>query len=83
MTGASGNGVGTGGSSWNGDTLSYPAVPYSSADFNHETCPNADGNIHNYDSPDEVRGHFVPVCAMCVVSVCRVCCICVRKRGSG
>ncbi|KAK7482695.1 hypothetical protein BaRGS_00026104, partial [Batillaria attramentaria] len=49
------SGTGTGGSQWNGDTLSYPGVPYSAQDFNSITCPSPDGNIHNYGNREEVR----------------------------
>ncbi|KAK7490507.1 hypothetical protein BaRGS_00018293, partial [Batillaria attramentaria] len=56
MTGAGGYGTGTGGSQWNGGTLNYPAVPYSSLDFNGaHNCHTHDGNIHDYNNPQEVR----------------------------
>ncbi|XP_025110828.1 alpha-amylase-like isoform X2 [Pomacea canaliculata] len=54
MTGASGGGTGTAGSSWDGGALSYPGVPFGSGDF-HSNCPSGDGNIHNYGNPAEVR----------------------------
>jgi len=47
MCGAGGTGVGTGGSSYG--HLHYPAVPYSSLDFNGaHNCPTASGNIESY-----------------------------------
>ncbi|MCI3325434.1 alpha-amylase family glycosyl hydrolase, partial [Escherichia coli] len=55
MTGAGGSGSGTGGSHWDGGALSYPGVPFGSGDFNRDNCPTADGNIHNYGNPTEVR----------------------------
>nr|KAG5696356.1 hypothetical protein BaRGS_028351 [Batillaria attramentaria] len=56
MTGASGSGTGTGGSSWNGGSLQYPGVPYGPNDFNDgSACHTGDGNIHNYGNPEEVR----------------------------
>lgn len=56
MTGAGGSGSGTGGSHWDGGSLSYPGVPYSSWDFNSGSeCSTGDGNIHNYNDPNEVR----------------------------
>lgn len=41
MSGAERKGVGTGGSEYNGETASFPAVPYSQSDFN--TCQNCGG----------------------------------------
>lgn len=56
MTGAGGSGTGTGGSHWDGGSLSYPGVPFSSWDFNSGSeCSTGDGNIHNYNDPNEVR----------------------------
>lgn len=50
MTGAGGQGTGTGGSHWDGDSLSYPGVPFSSWDFNgNGECHTGDLNIHNYE----------------------------------
>lgn len=56
MTGAGGQGTGTGGSHWDGGSLSYPGVPFSSWDFNgNGECHTSDLNIHNYGNKDEVR----------------------------
>nr|AEI58894.1 amylase [Pteria penguin] len=56
MTGSGGSGTGTGGSHWDGGSLSYPGVPFSSWDFNSfSECHSGDGNIHNYNDPNEVR----------------------------
>lgn len=41
---------GTGGASAKPENLSYPAVPYSSKDFNHPVC-----TIQNYNNATEVR----------------------------
>jgi len=49
---ASGNGVGTGGSSYSGQ--SYPGVPFSSQDFHHPIC-----DIENYGDPTEVRNCYL------------------------
>lgn len=46
---AAGNGQGTGGSSASVSTLSFPAVPFGSGDFN----PNC--AINNYNDPNQVR----------------------------
>lgn len=56
MTGTGGSGTGTAGSHWDGDSLSYPGVPYSAWDFNTgNECHSSDMNIHNYNDPTEVR----------------------------
>ena len=56
MTGAGGQGTGTDGSHWDGGSLSYPGVPFSSWDFNgNGECHTGDLNIHNYGNKDEVR----------------------------
>nr|AGN55419.1 amylase [Pinctada fucata]AGN55420.1 amylase [Pinctada fucata] len=55
MTGG-GSGSGTGGSRYDGGSLSYPGVPFSSWDFNAGSeCHSGDGDIHNYNDPNEVR----------------------------
>lgn len=46
---AAGTGTGTGGSTSNAGSLSWPSVPYGSGDFN----PNC--NINNYNDPNQVR----------------------------
>ena len=48
-------GVGTGGSSYNSDTLDFPGVPFSSADFSDYRCKSQNGLINNYGDPNEVR----------------------------
>ncbi|KAL3892174.1 hypothetical protein ACJMK2_004408 [Sinanodonta woodiana] len=56
MTGSGGSGQGTGGSQWDGNSLSFPGVPFSSWDFNDaSTCSTSDLNIHNYQNVQEVR----------------------------
>ncbi|KAK3593460.1 hypothetical protein CHS0354_020226 [Potamilus streckersoni] len=56
MTGSGGGGTGTGGSHWDGNSLSYPGVPYSNLDFNDGSkCHTGDLNIHNYNNAEEVR----------------------------
>ena len=57
MTGG-GWGTGTGGSSWNADTLAFPGVPYSPWDFNEcIMCPRASCEIEAYDDPVEVSNN--------------------------
>ncbi|KAL7011009.1 hypothetical protein ACKWTF_014046 [Chironomus riparius] len=46
---AAGNGAGTGGSSVSASSLSFPAVPFGSGDFN-PSCA-----INNYNDPNQVR----------------------------
>ena len=49
-------GQGTAGSSWSGDSQSYPAVPYSNLDFHdNRACHSGDMEIHNYDDATECR----------------------------
>ena len=48
-------GVGTGGSSYNSDTLDFPGVPFTSNDFNDYRCKSQTGLINNYGDPNEVR----------------------------
>ncbi|KAK7100025.1 alpha-amylase-like isoform X2 [Littorina saxatilis] len=56
MTGSGGRGSGTGGSHYDGGSLSYPGVPFGPNDFNNgANCHTGDGNIHNYGNPEEVR----------------------------
>ena len=54
MTGA-GSGQGTGGTSWDYNSESYPGVPYGPNDFNDHNCHSADGGIDNYQDADQVR----------------------------
>jgi hypothetical protein len=45
-----GSGIGSDGSYFNADTLSYPGVPYETSDFNGRTeCPNESLNIEVYN----------------------------------
>ena len=56
MTGTERSGTGTAGSKFNGGTLDFPGVPYTSANFNPRSkCPSSDGHIDNYDNAAEVR----------------------------
>jgi len=55
MCGAGGTGTGTGGTSFNADTMDFPGVPWSSNDFNHNKCNTASGNIENYNDANQVR----------------------------
>ncbi|XP_021339726.1 alpha-amylase-like [Mizuhopecten yessoensis] len=56
MTGVGGSGTGTAGSHWDGDSLSYPGVPFSAWDFNSGSeCHSSDMNIHDYNNAEEVR----------------------------
>ena len=57
------NTPGTGGSSFDAGTESYPGVPYSGFDFNDGSCHTESGNIENYNDANQV--------CMCV-------CVCVR-----
>ncbi|XP_071852491.1 alpha-amylase-like [Apostichopus japonicus] len=54
---AAGGTVGSAGSSYDAGNYDFPAVPYSSWDFNvpNNRCPNPNGGIDNYGYPDEVR----------------------------
>ena len=65
------NGTGTAGHHFDGVNFSYPGVPYSTPDFNGKSeCPTADGGIHDWSNPIEVRncgllglkGTFTPRC---------------------
>ena len=56
MTGGFGPGTGTGGSNFDGVSLNYPMVPFSSSDFNVQgQCTSKTGDIENYQDADEVR----------------------------
>ena len=55
-----GQGYGIAGSYYDTNSLSFPAVPYSSADFNSKTsspskCPSNSGSIENYNDANQVR----------------------------
>ena len=48
MTALGQNGTGDGGSSYNGDNLDFPGVPYSPEHFTPRSlCPSSDGNNQN------------------------------------
>lgn len=56
MTGSGGTGQGTGGSSYDANSLQFPGVPYGPTDFNDgSNCHTSDLSIHNYQNPEEVR----------------------------
>ncbi|XP_055958799.1 alpha-amylase [Patella vulgata] len=56
MTGAGGTGYGTGGSSYDANSLNFPGVPFGGNDFNGgNECHSSDGSIHNYNNAEEVR----------------------------
>ena len=49
-------GKGTEGSSYDGNAMKYDGVPFSSLDFHgHESCPQNDLEIHDYDNAVEAR----------------------------
>lgn len=55
MTGGS-SGSGTAGSSYNGNSMQYPGVPYGPNDFNgYPKCPERDLEVHDYENPNEAR----------------------------
>ena len=54
MSGMDGKGTGTGGSSFDGGSQSYPGVPFSNMDFNQPIC-----QIQNYGDPTEVRNCYL------------------------
>lgn len=56
MTGTERSGVGTAGSKFDGGTLDFPEVPYTSTHFNPRSkCPSGSGSIQNYGNAMEVR----------------------------
>ena len=56
MTGNLGQGVGSAGSQFNGDQMSYPAVPYDRTNFNGKAkCGTENSNINNYDDSWQLR----------------------------
>ena len=48
-------GTGTGGSEYDSDNLRFPAVPYTSTDFNDYRCNSDTGLINNYGDVSQVR----------------------------
>jgi len=56
MCGSGGSGQGTGGTSFNADSLQFPGVPFGPNDFNDQSsCPTGDLQIHDYNNAQEVR----------------------------
>ncbi|KAL4216996.1 alpha-amylase [Mactra antiquata] len=50
------SGSGTAGDHFDGNSCSFPAVPYSNLDCNAgDVCHSSDGSIQNYNNPEEVR----------------------------
>ena len=50
------SGTGTAGNTFDGESCSYPAVPYGSNDCNGaDVCHTSDGNVHDYNNIAEVR----------------------------
>jgi len=54
MTGHGDSGTGTAGSSYDGNSESYPGVPFGSNDFHQPYC-----EIQNYNNADEVRNCYL------------------------
>ncbi|KAL7646603.1 UNVERIFIED_CONTAM: hypothetical protein RMT77_001854 [Armadillidium vulgare] len=60
MAGVGQSGTGSGGSSFDSDSLSFPGVPYGSNDFTPRSmCPSSDGGIHDYNNAEEVRNCYL------------------------
>jgi len=56
MSGSGGAGTGTGGTSYDAGSQSFPGVPFGPTDFNDgSNCHTGDLSIHNYNSAEEVR----------------------------
>ncbi|CAL8072299.1 unnamed protein product [Orchesella dallaii] len=56
MTGNSVYGRGTGGSDFDARIHSFPAVPFTAADFNDKsTCPTESGGVEDYQDPIQIR----------------------------
>lgn len=55
MSGGWPNGtIGTGGTTFNYYTESYPGVPYSKLDFNDKNCHTSSGGIDSYQNANQV-----------------------------
>ena len=64
MTGHGASGQGTGGSSFDGASESYPGVPFSNLDFHQPYC-----EISNYNDPNDVRAlKFWHVCFLYLIN---------------
>ncbi|XP_025086169.1 alpha-amylase-like isoform X1 [Pomacea canaliculata] len=60
MSGTENKGQGSGGTSFDGPSLSYPGVPYSAQNFNPRSkCPSGDGHVNNYGDPNNVRNCYL------------------------
>ncbi|XP_064597212.1 alpha-amylase-like [Liolophura sinensis] len=56
MTGVGGSGIGTAGTHYDGNVLSYPGVPFSGYDFHgNDVCHTGSMNIENYNDANQVR----------------------------
>lgn len=56
MTGVGGTGIGTAGTHYDGNVLSYPGVPFSGWDFHgNDVCHTGSMNIENYNDANQVR----------------------------
>ena len=55
MCGAGGSGTGTGGSSFDANSESFPGVPFGSLDLNDNNCHSSSGDIENSQDPNQVR----------------------------
>jgi alpha-amylase len=49
------SGIGSAGNDHQASSKYFPAVPYSSFDFNDGKCKTASGNIENYNDVNQVR----------------------------
>ncbi|KAK3852672.1 hypothetical protein Pcinc_040753 [Petrolisthes cinctipes] len=53
-------GVGYGGTTFNGDNHDFPGVPFTSEHFTpREICPSGDGMVNNYGDPYNVRNCYL------------------------
>ena len=60
MSGAWPKGTPSSGSSeFNGESESYPGVPYTSSNFNDKKCHTLTGNIEDFQDPNQVNTLFV------------------------
>ena len=60
MSGTENHGQGSGGSQFDGGSLSYPGVPYTAPNFNPRSkCPSGDGHVNNYGDPNNVRNCYL------------------------
>lgn len=60
MAGTENSGHGSGGTQFDGPTLSFPGVPYSAPNFNPRSkCPSGDGHVNNYGDPNNVRNCYL------------------------